>query len=555
MALTTEQNLLINNLMYIAPSSGFPISDMSDYEGMTIGEWLASVDMSAIENSTEYDVLVTGREWKNIIEAVKNDSTLSNMVINEVHADNALGGGQGRSAVLTSESTNDAVVVFKGTEGQKEWIDNFKGGSVADTQHQENALEWYQNVYEKYDLGDYEVTVTGHSKGGNKAKYIAILDGTVDNCVSYDGQGFSDKFFEKYADEIAKRQDVIENHNVDYDYVNILLSDVGETTYYNGHDLGKHGFLENHCPNTFFLFGEDGSYSMEVNPDGQPEEMKELDKFINCYLRSMPEDKREDAMALVATIFNSATSFDKDATTTDKINFFLQLAADEKYSDDLAYFVAYVIEYEQANPEFADSISGVLSEFGMSDITQYVDMVDEVLNFEKETWFGTITFDTIVDLLEAGGGLIPDWVWKELSAYLESEFGIELTVGQLKNLLEIVSMVNSDMNKIRIKDNGQDIQIVSVIGMLGQGNFVFESVQVRRGADQIQALEQKVRNFATNVGSYNVQSSNRARRTLVNVQEKLNVLGNKVGQMSTSLQGIASMYEKAENSVADKCRS
>ena len=59
--------------------------------------------------------------------------------------------------------------------------------------------------------------MTGHSKGGNKAKYITLMDDTVDHCVSFDGQGFSDEFMETYSDEIAARQHKIENHNVDYD--------------------------------------------------------------------------------------------------------------------------------------------------------------------------------------------------------------------------------------------------------------------------------------------------------------------------------------------------
>ncbi|WP_279279907.1 hypothetical protein [Pseudoflavonifractor sp. 60] len=40
----------------------------------------------------------------------------------------------------------------------------------------------------------------------------------------------------KYADQITARQSRIENLNVDYDYVNPLLNDVGESTFYKGHD-------------------------------------------------------------------------------------------------------------------------------------------------------------------------------------------------------------------------------------------------------------------------------------------------------------------------------
>lgn len=207
----------------------------------------------------------------------------------------------------------------------------------------------------------YEITVTGHSKGGNKAKYVSLLDHTVDHCVSVDGQGFSDKFMQKYADVIAARQSVIENHNIDYDYVNLLLNDVGATVYYQGYDYGKGGFLENHCPNTFLNFDEDGTFTITVNPNGQAQEMKALDMFLNNTLRSLPDEKRTDMLVMINAIADSAFSI-KGKSTTDVANMFLQLAADEKYADDLAYLLAYTIEYEQAHPEFAKQINHVLED-------------------------------------------------------------------------------------------------------------------------------------------------------------------------------------------------
>ena len=142
-----------------------------------------------------------------------------------------------------------------------EWKDNFQGGSVTDqpdgvsTLQQERALEWYQSQ----NLDGYDsVTVSGHSKGGNKAKYVTIMDDSVDRCLAFDGQGFSDEFIEKYEDKIAENQYKIHNHNVDGDYVNILLNDVGDKTYYKGYNYGDGKFLENHCPNTYMILKMSG---------------------------------------------------------------------------------------------------------------------------------------------------------------------------------------------------------------------------------------------------------------------------------------------------------
>ena len=122
------------------------------------------------------------------------------------------------------------------------------------TAQQKNGLEWYRSL----GLSEHfcKITVTGHSKGGNKAKYIALMDDSVSRCVSFDGQGFSDEFVKHYKDRICERQKVIENHNMEYDYVNILLNDVGRRFYYQGFADKKRGILREHCINAFFWFGD-----------------------------------------------------------------------------------------------------------------------------------------------------------------------------------------------------------------------------------------------------------------------------------------------------------
>ncbi|WP_160323683.1 Mbeg1-like protein, partial [Defluviitalea phaphyphila] len=69
-----------------------------------------------------------------------------------------------------------------------------------DTTQQKFSLAYINSL--EYD----NITVTGHSKGGNKAMYVAILSDKVDRCMSLEGQGFNDKFCEKYEEEIAKNK-------------------------------------------------------------------------------------------------------------------------------------------------------------------------------------------------------------------------------------------------------------------------------------------------------------------------------------------------------------
>ena len=551
MNLSTEQLLLLNNLMYMEKQ---PFGSVHDYEGQSIGDWLNSIPPDSIDPGKDYGSFITGEDWQNIISAVQNDPVLRDMVIADTHVDTSSDGGRGRSAIFISKETGDAVVTFKGTETAAEWADNFDGGNMADTPHQQNALEWYQQAYEENGLSGYEVTVTGHSKGGNKSKYIAIMDDTVDHCVSFDGQGFSDKFMETYAEEIANRQDVIENHNVDYDYVNLLLNDVGETTYYYGQDIGNGGFLENHSPNTFLQFNGDGTCQMVPNPDGQPQEMQALDAFFNNMLRSMSDEQRDDMLDMINTFINTAFSIDGDQSGTDIANLFIDLAMDPEYADDLAYLLAYLIEYEQANPEMVEQINSVLSQFGMGDFSQYVDMVDSILSFSMDTRFGTLTFDNIVDFIADHGGDLPDWLLNALSDYLMKEYGISLSPEQMRILMQIVIAANENMDQIRITDQGGDIHITSASG--GEPcAFVVETHQLLAAADRLRGIPGSMTNTASFVGqiSENLSMSfagvSKIRSALQSAKSQIEQVGRDTELLGTILQEIAVMYENTENSI------
>ena len=50
----------------------------------------------------------------------------------------------------------------------------------------------------KYECANYtDITVTGHSKGGNMSQYATVMcSGQVSKCISFDGQGFNKDFIE-----------------------------------------------------------------------------------------------------------------------------------------------------------------------------------------------------------------------------------------------------------------------------------------------------------------------------------------------------------------------
>lgn len=565
MSLSTEQVLLLENLTYMQPGDGRPFQMPSDYEGQTISDWLNAIDLNQIRDNPGTDTKTSAEEWISMINAVKNDSTLMDMKIVTTHVDNAEGGGGGRSIVFLDQKGGEAVVAFKGTESSSEWMDNFKGGNVVETEQQKNALNWYRETYDKYHLEQYDITLTGHSKGGNKAKYITILDLTVDRCLSFDGQGFPDKFMEAYPGQISSRQNVIENHNVDYDYVNILLNDVGETKYYKGYNIGDGGFLENHCPNAFFHFHEDGSFTMDINPDGQAKEMQALDQFFNGLLRSMDEGHRTETLEMVNQFLNAAFSINSEMKTSDILGMFLSIAADPKYSDELAYLLAYFIKYEQENPEMAQYVKDVLAEFGMEDFSKYVDIVDAVLNFKIDTLFGTIDFNKLLEML---GGLsgdisnLPDWLMDKIREYIKNKSGVELTNEQIRNLLQAITMTSGYLNTISTNYDDKDIRIPDKRNEYGGGTlsttFWINIDELSITTESIKGVAQTLNRIAndTTDASNNrngIDGTNAAiiKKALSNTAEKIRTLADTARGFEGTLVSIASLYRKTENSIVN----
>ena len=124
------------------------------------------------------------------------------------------------------DDENNVTVVFKGTVSKSEWNDNGAGAYEYTTQEQIDALNYINGL--KYN----NITVTGHSKGGNKAQYVAILSPKVNECISVNGQGFSNEFINMYNVDINKNKFKITSINAKYDYVSCLFNSIAGKEHY-----------------------------------------------------------------------------------------------------------------------------------------------------------------------------------------------------------------------------------------------------------------------------------------------------------------------------------
>lgn len=131
--------------------------------------------------------------------------------------------------ILENGKVNGATIVFRGTDSATAWADDFDGLSETDTKMQEAANNYiYSQINGIYDISN--ITVTGHSKGGNLAMYTAIKnEEVITSCVSFNGQGFNDNFIKENKEDIEKVSSRITSINGYVDPINAALNSVAGT--------------------------------------------------------------------------------------------------------------------------------------------------------------------------------------------------------------------------------------------------------------------------------------------------------------------------------------
>ena len=541
--LSTEQVLLLNNFMYMRNTSPFSSITDSSFQNLTLGEIVDKITSSgSFDSNRDYGSKMTGSDWDNLCNAVRNDPQLSNVKLVPSHVDMADGGGGGVSALFVDPSTNEAIVTFRGT-AEHEWKDDFLGAANTtmpdgvSTQQQMNALDWYQDL----DLSGYDsITVTGHSKGGNKAQYITIMDPTVDRCLSFDGQGFSDEFLNTYAKEISMNQGKITNHAAESDFVNLLLNKIGTTQYYKGYDVAS--FPENHCPNTMLKFNADGSVSMV--PSEQSRAMRELDQFLNSYIRSLPADDKAAAAEMIGEMVEMAFN-------GEDVNSLLDVLLTGDHPELAANIVAYLVRYGEQNPEFKNALNDILKELGHEDWTKIPDLVTSFSSWKYS--------DELIALLAGGIDKIPGWMWKYLHDWILEKTGLDLSYAELKQIVRFLNSVSSDLNTVDVTQNGSDRKPVYVPGIdeILSGfvhEFTVHTAELENDSStldalgkEMEALSQEIISLAgaleTSISTVGVKAGLLLQSTAVGMQAK------SLKNLAKNLRYIKKLYTQTESRI------
>lgn len=419
MALSNSQLLMLDILIYA-----------DDYccDNKTVGEIIEEMKNDLDNGESIEGGMMTNDDWRAIIANVEGDPTLLKYTVQK-YKNNTDTGMRATCFVDNVKHPTDVNVVFRGTSGAYEWRDNGQGGYKTDTEQQQAAADYINGLPLEY--GD-AITVTGHSKGGNKAQYVTIATDRISRCVSYDGQGFSQEFVDEYRDKIDERAARIENISASKDYVNCLLYSIaGTKTYVITEE--QDNFFHYHKPS--ILLDENG----DLRPAGN---QSALSKFINEYttyiISNVPEPQRSEALDAAMDIVIELQDLEDDAITWETIKDVLPAVG---YLDDFAldYFSQHASDFLGTSKggrkgvvrDFTEAtkqrLSGEIDDINKSTWSPVTDAIGDVFSYAGK-WLGIISLKDDMSNVESYQRTVldmTDMTKKELEQIFEDVYDID----------------------------------------------------------------------------------------------------------------------------------
>lgn len=228
----------------------------------------------------------------------------------------------GLTACTFTNRKGEVSVVFRGT-GKGEWIDNGEGLSGIPeentyvfygvgglplfrrtvredyaTDQQVEALNWFRRLAARRHFRPHRgLTLSGHSKGGNKAQFVAMHTDLVDTCISFDGQGFSPEAVAalqaRHNGKFYSRRERLFSLSAENDYVNVLGERLmPEEQVYYVRSVGGFHYLE-------AMINEEGRLRSACEQGG----LSRFVQGVSARLMALPPSLREYATLGVMNLF------------------------------------------------------------------------------------------------------------------------------------------------------------------------------------------------------------------------------------------------------------
>ncbi len=435
MSLTDEQLMLLEQITYIKDRG--KVEEVAGVQlnfkkGDSVRTILSKFDKKALDNlrnsNGELGGAIEGKEWAGIIEAMQNDKDIANLVLDDVQIKQRpvtitklpWGGIRKDGPALEAYAfkppgeSNQRIVTYKGTNDLFEWANNPRGIYQSETIDQKGA----ENYLNRYIAGnkDLDITVVGHSNGGNKAMHVAINVPQVVRAVAMDGQGFGIKYLEDHQQEMHANGHKITAYNAEGDFVSPLLNyqegglvkelinellnqqEGIKQVYVKGFNVN--GPFQNHCSNALLktdehgnlLQGKDGNYvKVEVDRPllSVPFFIHSISKVTNYFCPKAKANFGEALAYVLPIVFNEELSFVQqyDNIKGSVMIFVLKemLASTDpirniKRLKDLLFCMSYTVDrvvkdFIITTAEIVEVFATMLGEF----IDESIDMVHESL--------------------------------------------------------------------------------------------------------------------------------------------------------------------------------
>ena len=438
-------------------------------EGDTVKNLLKSFDDTALNYLRSYKNEdgnntighIEGKEWADIIDALQN----SNLAKYKIADTMTFADREGHERRLSESETDNptlaicfekpggddgsAIVAFRGTAGYQDWKDNVVALDKADTPRQQDMLRYVDGL--EYT----DITLVGHSKGGNYVYYVGALSDKVSYGLALDAPGVSGEFVKAHWRDLLKNNTEIKNISVDADYVNPLMYALpgAEQIYVKG--AGVKGMFQNHSPNSLFSISN-GEVKIEYadGPSGLYNYIHGLSVYI---MKVAPPDDRKIIAEFLGEAAGMGLGGEEDHSD------WLSLASNPVgFITTAAYLIKYTEKYmEQCTKEKTNidtdtrMINSLITRIK---VAIYTGPIGSLYNMWLEKKINEIP-DTDLDELPMGVEKLTTVINTARTIHITPECfdtSYESMMRQVQNLESLYSQMSSVYSKLLNAWNGND---------------------------------------------------------------------------------------------------
>jgi len=379
-------------------------------------------------------------------------------------------------AITVRDPNGNIIVHFNGT-GDGFWGYN---DAAFDAPPQPSPIQvwsadYFDRIYDRYLRGNNEsIYLTGHSQGGNNAKYATMRSGNRDsivNCIAIDAPGFSFQFerdtVNMYGRDAFNHQSgKIWAFNGTHDFVSPLgqvhITPEGQVVFIHQYD--PEGFKCYHHIRGRFQRDKDGNIIFELTIADGPSEFRKLVAALNEHVSDLPHGQQARMAYLAMKLANAISVVTDDNGVV--LNYLWDNVSPEEFDELLRIVGPILVDFLADNPDMIGPVLGELFGFDQARIDAITNLLGHFNNLSVEdrrvalaAILNMITFDEY-------GKFDIDKNWRDIADALIAAWPAVLEAlanGGLSDLLEAMGIDARIALILKIPKVGQVIVAVALI--------------------------------------------------------------------------------------------